>query len=151
MIIRQLGAGDDLSQAVDLLFRFFAEEGFDADRERIAANARTMAALETCGLFVAEDQGKAIGVATVSLEFGIEYGWWAEMGDLYVVPDHRGAGVSRKLVSAVEAFLRTKSASGYQVTVTPFAAAHHDLAKFYAKAGFDDEGRVILVKNLTPP
>lgn len=148
MIIRQLAAADDLSQAVDLLFRFFAEEGFDADRERITANARTMAALETCCLLVAEEQGRAIGVATVSLEFGIEYGWWAEMGDLYVLPDYRGAGVSRQLVAAVEDFLRGRGASGYQVTVTPYAAHHHDLAKFYAKAGFDDEGRMILVKNL---
>lgn len=148
MIVRQLGAGDDLSQAIELLFRFFAEEGFEADRERIAGNARTMAGLPTCGFFAAEERGKAIGVATVSLEFGIEYGWWAEMGDLYVLPEHRGAGVSRRLVEAVEAFLKNKNASGYQVTVTPFAAEQHDLAKFYARMGFDDEGRVILVKVL---
>lgn len=148
MIIRQLAAADDLSQAADLLFRFFAEEGFDADRERIAANARTMAALETCCLLVAEEQGRAVGVATVSLEFGIEYGWWAEMGDLYVVPERRGQGISRALVSAAEAFLRERGAAGYQVTVTPHAETHHGLRRFYAALGFDDEGRLILAKSL---
>ncbi len=97
MIIRQLTAADDLSQAVDLLCRFFAEEGFAADRQHIARNTKNLAGLGTCGLFVAEAQGQAIGVATVSLEFGIEYGWWAEMGDLYVVPEHRGSGLSRNV------------------------------------------------------
>ncbi len=149
MIVRQLGGGDDLSQAIELLFKFFAEEGFEADRERIGRNARTLAGLPACGLFIAEAKGRAIGVATVSLEFGIEYGWWAEMGDLYVLPEHRGGGISRLIIELVEAFLKAKGATGYQVTVTPFAAEHHELAKFYAKMGFDDEGRVILAKTLT--
>ena len=147
-MIRQLRAGDDLAAAVDLLFRFFAEEGFTADRARIARHAAVMAGLETCGLFVAEELGAAIAVATVSLKFGIEYGWGAEMGDLYVVPEWRGRGVSQALVEAVEAWLHSRGATGYQVTVTPFGSDHHDLAKFYERLGFGSEGRVILMKTL---
>ena len=77
MKVRKLCAGDDLEAAIDLLYRFFSEEGFSTKPATIAAHARQMAGLDTCGLFVAETSGKAIGVATVSLEFGIEYGWSA--------------------------------------------------------------------------
>jgi predicted N-acetyltransferase YhbS len=146
--VRRLTAGDDAAAAIHLLCRFFAEEGFTAPEVTIAHNAREMLTLDTCGMFVAEDGGKAIGVATISLEFGVEYGWWSEMGDLYVVPEARGAGVSRGLVAAIEDFLRERGASGYQVTVTPQAEQSHGLARFYAALGFASEGRLILKKTL---
>jgi GNAT superfamily N-acetyltransferase len=87
-------------------------------------------------------------VATVSLEFGIEYGWSAEMGDLYVVPAWRGRGVSRALIGGIEDFLRRKRASGYQVTVTPIAEALHGMRQYYQALGFEDDGRVILYRKL---
>jgi GNAT superfamily N-acetyltransferase len=148
IIIRRLTAADDLSAAIHLLQRFFREEGFDTPDTEIARNVQTMAALDVCGLFVAEQNGQTVGVATVSLEFGIEYAWSAEMGDLYVLPEARGLGVSTQLVNAVETFLRSKGAAGYQVTVTPHAAQHHDLTKFYQRLGFDAEGRMILYRRL---
>ncbi len=146
--IRQLSSGDDLSEAIELLQRFFVEEGFSTSADVIAQNTRTLAALPNCALLITEDDGVAIGVATLSLEFGIEFGWSAEMGDLYVLPEWRGKGISRLLVDAAEALLRTKGAAGYQVTVTPFAEEHHALGKFYEKLGFESEGRLILYKRL---
>jgi len=146
--VRQLFAGDELSAATELLQRFLVEEGFSTPSDVIAQNTRALAGLSNCGLFVAEDDGVAIGVATLSLEFGIELGWSAEMGDLYVLPEWRGKGVSRLLIDGAEALLRTKGAVGYQVTVTPFAEEHHALGKFYEKLGFESEGRLILYKRL---
>lgn len=146
MKFRMLGPADDISGAVLLLQRFFREEGFDTPDDAIAANARKMTGIEACGLFVAEDRDAAIGVATVSLEFGIEYGWSAEMGDLYVVPEWRGRGLSGAIVAEIEAFLKARGARGYQVTVTPYASEQHDLVKFYTRLGFDNEGRLILYK-----
>jgi GNAT superfamily N-acetyltransferase len=146
--IRKLEAGDDGTAAIDLLCRFFAEEDFPTETNVIAAHVHQMLELETCGLFLAEERGKAVGVATVSLEFGIEYGWWAEMGDLYVLPQYRGKGHSRALVAAAETFLKKHGAVGYQVTVTPYAQDHHNLKDFYDALGFETEGRVILRKNL---
>jgi hypothetical protein len=84
MIVRRLTADDDLSSAIHLLQRFFREEAFETDDNTIATNTKRMASIDTCGLFLAENEGKALGVATVSLEFGIEFGWSAEMGDFYV-------------------------------------------------------------------
>ncbi|MBK1866715.1 GNAT family N-acetyltransferase [Aestuariivirga sp. YIM B02566] len=146
--IRQLTVKDDLSEATKLLIRFFREEQFDTPDEIIERNTATLAGLDTCGLFIAEADGRTIGVATVSLEFGVEFGWGAEMGDLYVLPDWRGKGVSRRLVQAIEDFLKDRGASFYQVTVTPYARDAHDLGKFYEGLGFGSEGRLILAKAL---
>lgn len=148
MIVRRLRQGDDLSNAVALLQRFFVEEGFATPADKIEAHARTMAGLEICAVLVAEQADQAVGIATVSMEFGIEFGWSAEMGDLYVVPEWRGKGVSRRLVAAAEAFLRERQAAGFQVTVTPYAEAHHGLGRYYKALGFSDEGRRILYKSL---
>jgi hypothetical protein len=63
--IRQLGSGDDVSDAARLLQRFFREEGFDTPDDVIARNTALMSETHACGLFVAEEEGGAIGVATV--------------------------------------------------------------------------------------
>lgn len=146
--VRRLGRADDLAEAADLLIRFFREEQFDTPGEVIRRNAAIMSGLDNCGLFIAEASGKAIGVATISLEFGIEFGWGGEMGDLYVQPEWRGKGVSRQLVSAIESFLIDRGATTYQITLTPYAQDAHDLKTFYARLGFGNEGRLILAKKL---
>jgi GNAT superfamily N-acetyltransferase len=146
--VRRLTAGDDSSAAADLLVRFFAEEGFDTTADIITRRTAEMSAIDAWGLFVAEITGTAVGVATISLEFGIEFGWSAEIGDLYVLPDWRGKGVSRALISAIETFLAERGASGYQVTVTSFGQQHNDLRSYYAKLGFGADGRLILRKEI---
>ena len=100
MIVRRLVSGDELAPAIALLQRFFREEGFATSNDVIAQRTQILASLETCLLLVAEKDGVAIGVATLSSEFGIEYGWWAELGDLYVVPPERGQGIAQALIAA---------------------------------------------------
>jgi GNAT superfamily N-acetyltransferase len=146
--IRRLRSGDDLAAAAELLTRFFREESFDTADDVIRANTERMAGIDACGLFLCEAENRAIGVATISMEFGIEFGWSGEMGDLYVLPEWRGQGVSQTLVAAVEAFLKERGAAGYQVTVTPYAEDAHGLQAYYRKLGFSSEGRLILYKRL---
>lgn len=146
--VTQLRSGDDLAAASVLLTRFFAEEGFATPPETIAANVARMAGLDVCGLFVADVDGEPAGVATVSLDFGVEYGWSAEMGDLYVDPACRGHGVARALVAAVETFLKGRSVRGYQVTLTAEAQGRHNLEGFYRTLGFTDEGRRLLWRDV---
>jgi GNAT superfamily N-acetyltransferase len=146
--IRRLSGDEDCSTAILLLQRFFREEGFDTPGERIAENCLKLARLDTCGLFLAERDGKAVGVDTVSMEFGIEFGWWAEMGDLYVVPAERRRGTARRLVAEIERFLRSRGVEGYQITLTRHARSIPGLAEFYAALGFMDDGRSLLVRRV---
>jgi ribosomal protein S18 acetylase RimI-like enzyme len=146
--IRRLMAADPTAAAADLLFAFFREEGFPGSRETIEAHTREMLRLDVCAVFLAEQGEIAVGIATVSLEFGIEYGWSAEMGDLYIAPDWRGRGVARRLTAAVEAYLQDRGIAGYQVTVAPTGEARDRLGAFYRRLGFKDEGRGILWRSL---
>jgi GNAT superfamily N-acetyltransferase len=146
--VRQLSIHDELFAAIALLNQFFREEGFETPEDVIAENTRTLASLQECGLFVAQADGETIGVATVSLDFGIEFGWSAEMGDLFVIPTWRGKGVSRALVEAIEKFLKSKGVSSYRVTVTSWAEEQHALTSYYVALGFQGEGRKELSKQL---
>ena len=96
----------------------------------------------------AESDDTVVGVATASMEFGIEFAWWAEMGDLYVLPDARGLGVAKLLVGGIESWLRSRGVAGYQVTVTPDGEDHHGLRAYYRKLGFTGDGRLLLFKEL---
>ncbi len=148
MKTRRLSAADDLSGAIQLLQRFFREENFGTPDHVITANTHRMTALDSCAIFVAEEGEKQLAVATVSMDFGIEFGWSAEMGDLYVVPEWRGRAVSRALLNAVEDFLREKGAAGLAVTLTPHALRERGLADYYQRMGFANEGRLILWRDL---
>ena len=146
--VRRLRADDDTEEATCLLIAFFAEEGFVTAPGIIRHHAAHMAKLDACGLFQAEADGQVVGVATASLQFGIEYGWTAEMGDLYVAPSWRGRGIAGKLIEVLEAFLISKGAAGYQVTVTADAEQRHGLTSYYRRLGFRSEERRLLFKSL---
>ena len=144
---RRLGKGDNTQAAEELLVRFFREEAFSTPANVIRSHCRKMAEVETCGLFIADAAGKPSGVATVSMQFGIEFGWLGEMGDLYVLPTRRGQGVARALVLAVEDFLQRRGAAGCQVTLTQHSQ-RYGLREFYSRLGFAQEGREILYRKL---
>jgi GNAT superfamily N-acetyltransferase len=144
--VRRLGPGDETVAAEELLIRFFREEHFTTQVDVIRRHCRHLTGLDTCALFVAEKAGDAVGVATVSMQYGIEFGWLGEMGDLYVLPASRGMGIARKLIRAVEEFLKAHDAVGCQVTVTPYARTAHGMRDFYRKFGFAEEGREILYR-----
>ena len=147
--VRRLSPNDDLAAVEALLLRFFQEEGFTTPPDVIASHCRAMVGIDVCALFAAYSGTETVGVATVSLNYGIEFGWYGEMGDLYVLPAYRGRGASLALIAAVEGFLRERDASGYQVTVTPYTERHHGLTEYYLSRGFIDEGRRIMTRFFT--
>lgn len=131
--------------AVDLLTRFFREEGFSTPQHLIAQNVEQMIADETCWIAVAVVLGRLSGVITVTTMRYVEWGRLAEIGDLYIVPAHRGRGLARKLVDAAIDWSRQRGCTGIYVTVTPEGEARHRLSRFYERLDFKPTGRTTMM------
>lgn len=135
--------------AVDLLNRFFQEEGFAVDRATIAANLSALMDDPWHWAAIAQEpDGRPIGVITVSTMLYIEWGRLGEIGDLYVAPDARGRGVARALVDAALVRCRDFACSAVLVTTTPEGEAAQGLSRFYCKLGFAPTGRSSAVLHL---
>lgn len=94
-------------------------------------------------------QGKgAIGVATVTSRPSIEHGVYAEIEDLYVIPEARAAGIATALIDAAVQWCRAHNCSSVEICITPHGEAAHGLTRFYGKLGFVDMGRKLISKPL---
>jgi GNAT superfamily N-acetyltransferase len=143
-VIRPVAGEDDLEAACQLLQQFFREEQFDTPPETVARHARRMYELrDHCLMLVAWAGGLPVAVATLSMDFGIEFGWQAEIGDLYVVPSARGRGLARHLVGQCIDWAGGKGAGSVAVTVTPHGA-DQGLDRFYRALDFQGDGRRLL-------
>ena len=138
-----------LGPAIDLLDRYFREEGFATPRAEIAANTSRLLRDPHHWVALALDGGRAIGVVTVSSVLYVEWGRLGEIGDLYVLPESRRRGVARTLIAAGIARCRALGCSAVGVTITPQGEQAHGLGRFYARLGFVDMGRVSAVLRLT--
>ena len=147
-VIRPVADEHELAAACLLLQRFFREEQFDTLPETVAAHARRMHELQDrCLMLVGWADGQPVAVATLSMDFGIEFGWQAEIGDLYVAPSVRGQGLATRLVEECIAWARGKGARSVAVTVTPHGA-DQGLDRFYRALDFQDDGRRLLLRRV---
>ena len=145
-MIRPVAGERDLAAAIQLLQSFFHEGRFDTPPETVAAHARSMHRLtDLCLILLAHIDDDAVAVATVSLDFGIEFGWQAEIGDLYVMPSARRQGLALRLIEAGAAWARDRGAQSVAVTVTTHGA-DRGLEEFYRRLGFEGDGRRLLVR-----
>ena len=103
---------------------FPPEENFFLDLDALADPSVT--------LFAAESDGQVLGVAALARKEG-----YAELKSMFVVPEARGLGIARRLLSRVEA---TAAAEGIPVlrleTGDRLAAA----VQLYSRAGFHETG-----------
>ena len=137
------------SEAVlPLLERFFAEEGFDTLQAQIGAELAELIGASGSAVFLARQDQRPVGVATVTTTRGIELGISAELEDLDVVPEARGTGVGSALIDAVKDWCRSRGCSLVAVVVTPEGQAAHDLMAYYRRQGFEETGRTLLFAHL---
>jgi GNAT superfamily N-acetyltransferase len=90
--------------AIELLVRFFREEGFATPRSRIVEHFDRMLADPFCWCALATTGETAQAVITVSTVLYVEWGRLGEIGDLYVLPEHRRNGLARRLVEHAKAW-----------------------------------------------
>jgi aminoglycoside 6'-N-acetyltransferase I len=139
----------ELDTALPLLQRFFAEEGFGTPPDRIRLELRGLLTDPESAVFLAWHGADAVGVATVTTSRGIEFGFSAEMEDLYVLPEMRGIGVGSALIQAVQTWCRSQGCTMIEVVVTPQGQQAHGLIGYYRTRGFRESGRTILLHPLT--
>ena len=83
-------------------------------------------------------------ISPAAAGFGLEYGWVAELEDLYVLPTERRKGIARRLIDLVVGWAADRGCSAVLVTVTPVGERSHGLSAFYERLGFADRGRRLL-------
>ncbi|WP_182180614.1 GNAT family N-acetyltransferase [Methylobacterium radiotolerans] len=145
----QGGSEATIPVAIDLLTRFFREEGFGTLREQIALNTQALANSPNHWLGLASMDGQHVGVVTVTTALYVEWGRLGEIGDLYVLPERRQRGVASALIAASEAQCTNFGCSSVSVVVTDVGEARHKLRTFYHRRGFASDGRTILTRSLT--
>jgi GNAT superfamily N-acetyltransferase len=142
-----------IAVALDLLGRFFAEEGFttppDAQRRGLAEMlADPLRCAAVLAFRVEGGARRPVGLATAAWMASVEHTRAAELEDLYVVPAERGRGVAGALIEAVVRWSRQRGCATLLVTVTPDGELSHGLTGFYTRRGFADEYRKLLALDL---
>ena len=94
----------------------------------------------SCWCALATDGEVAQGIITVSTVLYVEWGRLGEIGDLYVLPEHRRHGLARRLVERAKIWCRSQGCSAVSVTITPAGERRHRLSQFYARLGFEQSG-----------
>lgn len=136
----------DVSALTPLYSAFFEEDGISVSPSRIAENLPLMIEDERAAIIVADDGGRLAGFVSLSLTFGIEFGWAAEIEDLYVTPQRRGAGLARRLMNAALDWADARGATSTIAVVTPEAERSQGLTLFYRQFGFRDCERITLYR-----
>ena len=135
-------------QAFFLLERFFREEGFSASNDMRSSLANMIEGPHSA-VFLARENDRAIGVATVATTMGLEYGRAAEIDDLYVIAEARGKGIASTLIETVCKWSVSEGCSTVLVTVTPEGDTAYNLIAFYQHHGFVNSGRTIMDRRLS--
>ena len=129
--IRDARPGD-----ADAIAGLLAQLGYPTDA---ASAARRLERLGDDRLVVAESDGSVTGLAQLHVSPSLEYDRpAAKLAALVVDSAHRGHGVGRALVAAIEAEARTRGCELLYVTTAERRADAHD---FYERLGLEYTGR----------
>jgi GNAT superfamily N-acetyltransferase len=134
--------------AVDLLCRFFAEEGFAGDRAAISPNFAALRQAPHHWAAAAIERDRSVGIVTVTTMLYVEWGRLGEIGDLYVLPDFRRRGIAGALIRAALQWCRAEGCSAVEVVITPEGEREHGLGRFYQRLGFAPTGRTLSLLRL---
>jgi GNAT superfamily N-acetyltransferase len=131
----RLATQDDIPAMVALLAQLFAIETDFAIDPAVQARGLTMLlARDDAAALVAAANGRVVGMATVQLTVSTARGGLsAGIEDVVVDAAHRGCGLGRRLIAAVEAWARARGALRLSLLADETNAPALD---FYDRLGF---------------
>ena len=146
----RLANSGDIPVLVDLMADFYAEAGYPLPRE--PAGRAFAALLEDPALgrvWLVLDGGRAVGYMVLTLSFSMEYGGLRGfVDDLFVKAEARGKGLGAAALGALrEACLEI----GVRALLVETGTSDHPARRLYARAGFEETGRVFLSQVLSAP
>ncbi len=141
---------DDIPALVALMAEFYEEAGYALPRD---AAAKAFAALiaeprHGCVWFVEVD-GEPTGYIVLTLGFSMEYGGLRGfVDDFFVRPAGRRKGLGTAVLEAVKQRCHELGVRALFVETGP---QDHPARALYARAGFKENGRMLLALPLAPP
>lgn len=142
--IRQ-ATSQDIAKILPLFAQFFKEDGFDVALEHLPTAIAAMLNDSGSAIFVAWSGADVIGVATVTTTSqGLEFDRYAELEDLYVVPEARKIGIGGALIEQVKQWCRQIGCTVLAIVVTSEAQTTRNLIAYYQKHGFHPSYRTTL-------
>ena len=145
--IRRAGIAD-VPALTRLYAAFYLEDAIPTPGDEITENLAVMVQDDRAGIWIAEADGVPIGMSSATVTFGVEFGWACELEDLYVVPDHRGRGVSRQLMDAAHDWAKDRGVRTVILVITPDAESEQGLTDYYRKLGYSDSNRITMYREL---
>ncbi|MGW4403894.1 GNAT family N-acetyltransferase [Nonomuraea sp. NPDC004702] len=143
---------EDLPALHDLAVAFYAEDGFTTPAQTLKANLARLIAAPGVRVAVSESEGEgggggegrlvAFGITTTT--FGLEQGLYAELEDLFVVPEARRRGEAERLIEDSRRWAAAQGCTALEIVIAPNGADVSHLFAYYGRRGFRDEGRRIL-------
>ena len=128
-------APQDCVAVADLLVEQMGEHRVHAERSRLREVVTGVMTDDRHGfMLVAKDDGRVVGVAYVASILSVEHGGpvgWLE--ELYVSPDHRGAGIGTALLDAVLNQARERGLVAIDLEVD---VEHQRAESLYKRFGF---------------
>lgn len=139
---------DDVPNLVPLYRRFFVEDAIEVAPREIEANLEQMLGDPRAAVFMTIADGQICGIASASLTCGVEFGWVAEIEDLFVEPEYRRQGLARRLIEAVLKWTKDRGAHRTILVITPEAEQAHSLTALYTKFGFVRSDRILMYRRI---
>jgi aminoglycoside 6'-N-acetyltransferase I len=140
----------ELATLVELATAFYTEDGFRTPVSELHDNLRVLLSSESARVTVADTDGTVVGFAITTLGFGLEQGVSAELEDLFVRTDHRRNGIASALIDDSVGWARSHGCRALELVVAPNGTNVDHLLGYYARRGFTDEGRRLLIRSLGP-
>ncbi len=145
MVELEIAAERAAEAILGLMEQFYAEERYPFDREKARAALDPFladAALGRAWLF--RDGDAAVGYFVLTLGWSLEYGGRdAFVDELFVSPSHRGRGLGRRALEAIDEACRELGVRALHLEVEKNNLPAEEL---YRNGGFEDRDRRLMTK-----
>jgi GNAT superfamily N-acetyltransferase len=144
-------SADDIPLLVGLMTEFYAEAGYELDRERAAGAFAAVLADERLGYtWIIQEKHHDVGHVVLTLKYAMEYGGLvACLDDLYVKPGWRNKGLSTAALIEVRRFCET---AGIRAVTVEVGHNNGPAQTVYRRVGFaEPPDRQLLILALADP